>query len=262
MSVKTEIQEIQDKLQPHALEYVKVIPIAQEPMHLWSSKLAGKPYWPKEKTYPCNKNAEPLVLLAQINFAEVPTLDGYPAQGILQFFIEDDDELYGLNCDISVDEAIEQADGYRIIYHKDVIKNETLLESGLPCAALDSDFPIANEYALQFELDKEFPSPTDYRFEQICGDVFEMDEAVGEYLYDNYESMGSKIGGYAHFTQEDPRGYEKPDEKWVLLFQLDSQDDEGVDVMWGDCGVANFFIEPSALQKMDFSRVWYNWDCS
>ncbi|KZN44187.1 YwqG family protein [Pseudoalteromonas luteoviolacea] len=225
-------------------------------MHIWSSKFAGKPYWPKDKTYPCNKNAEPLVLLAQINFEEVPALEGYPTQGILQFFVEDDDEMFGMGYDVGVDEAIEQAYGYRVIYHKEIVKDVSFLEKGLPCAALDSDFPIANEYSLQFE------SPTDYRFEKICGDVFEMDESVGEYLYDNFESMGSKIGGYAHFIQEDPRGYEKPGENWVLLFQLDSEDDEGVEVMWGDCGVANFFVEPKALQKLDFSRVWYTWDCS
>ncbi|MCF2858742.1 DUF1963 domain-containing protein [Pseudoalteromonas sp. SMS1] len=262
MSVETEIQQINEQLQPYALEYAKVIPTAVEPEHIWSSKFAGKPYWPMGETYPCNSSGAPLVLLAQINFEEVPALEGYPTTGILQFFVEDDDELYGMDFDASVDETLSKPDGYRVVFHKEVIKDETMLEQCLPSAAVDSDFPIANEYSLQFELDKEQPSPTDYRFEKICGDVFEMDEAVGEYLYDNFESMGSKVGGYAHFTQEDPRGYEKPDEHWILLFQLDSENDEGVEIMWGDCGVANFFIEPEALKKGDFSRVWYNWDCS
>ena len=32
-------------------------------------------------------------------------------------------------------------------------------------------------------------------------------------------------------------------------------------VLWGDCCVANFFINREALKKRDFSRVCYNWDC-
>ena len=42
-----------------------------------------------------------------------------------------------------------------------------------------------------------------------------------------------------------------------LLFQLDSDDG----VMWGDCGVGNFFITDADLKRRDFSRVLYNWDC-
>ncbi len=66
------------------------------------------------------------------------------------------------------------------------------------------------------------------------------------------------MSGYPTFTQTDPRFYSKneniPD---VLLFQLDSVRD----IMWGDCGVANFFITLEDLKKKDFSNVWYNWDC-
>ena len=53
----------------------------------------------------------------------------------------------------------------------------------------------------------------------------------------------------------DPRNDEEHD---VLLFQLDSEEGS---VMWGDCGVANFFINADALKRMDFSDVLYNWDC-
>ena len=33
------------------------------------------------------------------------------------------------------------------------------------------------------------------------------------------------------------------------------------DIMWGDMGVANFFIEPNALKNLDFTNVLFNWDC-
>ncbi|MBQ9182646.1 MAG: DUF1963 domain-containing protein, partial [Neisseriaceae bacterium] len=40
----------------------------------------------------------------------------------------------------------------------------------------------------------------------------------------------------------------------VLLLQIES--DEGI--MWGDCGVGNFFIRPDDLRKRDFSKVLFN----
>ncbi len=49
---------------------------------------------------------------------------------------------------------------------------------------------------------------------------------------------------------------------YILLFQLDSDSEDGKDIMWGDAGVGNFFIHPDDLRKRDFSKVVYNWDCS
>ena len=75
--------------------------------------------------------------------------------------------------------------------------------------------------------------------------------------YDDFNSSGHKIGGYAYFTQSDPRDNTNAFKDYILLFQLDSDDD----IMWGDVGVANFFIHPDDLAKKNFSRVLYNWDC-
>jgi uncharacterized protein YwqG len=44
-----------------------------------------------------------------------------------------------------------------------------------------------------------------------------------------------------------------------LLFQMDIDDEAGI--MWGDSGVANFFISQPDLESKNFSRVLYNWDC-
>ena len=41
----------------------------------------------------------------------------------------------------------------------------------------------------------------------------------------------------------------------------DIYDDRSFEIIWGDCGVANFFINSEALLKKDFSKVIYNWDC-
>ena len=52
-------------------------------------------------------------------------------------------------------------------------------------------------------------------------------------------------------------GWWLSDDGEILLFQLNSVKD----IMWGDAGVANFFIDREALKNRDFSHVMYNWDC-
>ena len=58
---------------------------------------------------------------------------------------------------------------------------------------------------------------------------------------------GHKIGGYPGFTQWDPRG--EGDSHDMLLFQLDSDCHNSKDrVLWGDCGIGNFFINREKLK--------------
>ena len=53
--------------------------------------------------------------------------------------------------------------------------------------------------------------------------------------------------------------------KYILLLQLDTDINEKDrytgKLMWGDSGVANFFITPEDLAKRDFSRVAFVFDC-
>ena len=76
---------------------------------------------------------------------------------------------------------------------------------------------------------------------------------------------GHWLLGWPSFTQEDPREPGGPLEEFgTLLLQIDSvynEEEREYDVLWGDCGVANFFIRREDLENCDFSRVLYNWDC-
>ena len=90
-----------------------------------------------------------------------------------------------------------------------------------------------------------------------------------EYLYQlpdeadfirDLDSTGHKIGGYPYFTQDDPRKNNDP--HTLLLIQIDSDEIEDVEIIWGDCGVANFFISPEDLAKCQFDDVMYNCDCT
>ena len=70
---------------------------------------------PKDFEYPKSYSGEYLYLLAQINFAEVPKLEGLPEKGILQFYLAADEELYG--CDF--DDPSRQ-DKFRVVYFPEV----------------------------------------------------------------------------------------------------------------------------------------------
>jgi uncharacterized protein YwqG len=116
---------------------------------------------------------------------------------------------------------------------------------------------------MQFELVKQPLSIHDVAFEQIMGrSIYDLPMPEGVDDEDVYEELfeetlwTSQVGGYAVFTQEDPRAVDSP---LVLLLQLGSDDE--AEMMWGDSGIANFFIDPDDLAKADFSRVLYNWDC-
>jgi uncharacterized protein YwqG len=116
-------------------------------------------------------------------------------------------------------------------------------------------------HPLQFELAEEIAPSTDFRFYQHFTPNFFQQFGEKEWdVMDDFgrvvRAQGHKVGGYAYFTQDDPR---RKDDPMLLLFQLDS--DEGMDLMWGDMGVGHFFIREKDLKAADFSKVLYDWDC-
>jgi uncharacterized protein YwqG len=229
---------------------------------LLQSKFGGFPYLPQDFEYPKTAEGNYLYLLAQINFVEVPRLEGFPEKGILQFYIANDD-LYGINFDNQFDR-----DGFRVLYFPDLDMDNLVTDfSFLPLDDLDYlplSLNINKEYlALSFTEQSAPISHGDYKFEDIAG------SEIVDFIYDNnifdnedffsqYRGDGHKIGGYPWFMQSDPREFlPDPEEPYVLLLQIDSIGS----IMWGDAGVGNFFIRESDFRKLDFSNVMYNWDC-
>jgi len=196
-----------------------------------------------------DKLGNPLFLLAQINFEEVPCLEGFPQEGILQFYIADDD-FYGANWDNPT-----QQEGFRVIYFPTISKTEDDLVTDFSFLPEPKGLPFFGSSSLQFNKKVAPVGYTDYEFEQFA----DKEEDIWEEYAEKFSSEGHKIGGYAHFTQEDPRSNKESLEKYILLLQIDT--DNAVDIMWGDSGVGNFFITQTDLEKLDFSKVFYTWDC-
>ncbi|AEE50943.1 YwqG family protein [Haliscomenobacter hydrossis] len=254
------LEPFQEKVQATQQSTIRIHPKTTPPVHLWQSKIGGKPYWPKDSAYPQNSLGKPLFFLAQFNFAEIPALEGFPQKGILQFFILNDD-TYGLNFDAPSDN-----ENYRVVYHPEPLLSAENLENDfafLPDFHEDTPIPPEATFALDFSLEAEWLGPPDYQFEAVYPEAFldqfgdEKDELMDFFYELGSKSSGHKLGGYAFFTQYDPRNAAKP---MQLLFQLDSDSD--IESMWGDMGIANFFIYPEDLKNLRFDRVLYNWDCS
>lgn len=244
-----------------------------ENLPLWQSKVGGKPYLPKDMAYPTGKEGNPLYLLAQLNFAQMPAVDYLPTSGILQFFIAADD-MYGFDYDNPQNQS-----NFRVIYHENITQDTSLLQQDLPsiadCDADEGYFPVdAREYAITPVLELQaVPVLEDFdkfivslnRWEEkltsAFGEEFDFwEEVIGRYE-ETMMSNGHRVGGYPYFTQSDPRYYNEKFKDYILLFQLDSEDFDDGGIMWGDCGIGNFFIHPDDLAKKDFSKVMYNWDC-
>ena len=254
-----------------------------KPTSLTQSKFGGMPYWDKKMEYPKGSDGNKLYLLAQINFEEVPENDILPKKGILQFFLGDDD-LYG--CDF--DEPMIQ-NNFRVVFHKEAdneTKEEDLFDLDIPTTLNipeDHYLPIVCEVPISFEKTEVFMTHFDYRFNDIfkeiskgfgyeeLKDVSDLYDSLPEEEYKEYcdicykENVGSWLIGYPFFTQRDPRYINSAIQKYdTLLFQMDSEynKETGKEIMFGDVGVANFFINGEVLKKGDFSDIMYNWDCS
>ncbi|MEG4579737.1 DUF1963 domain-containing protein [Microcoleus sp. MON1_C5] len=263
-----ELEKYRDRIEATIKPYIEIQTQNNDDVNWWQSKFGGLPYLPKGFEYPKTCDGKYLFLLAQLNFDEIPPLDGFPDRGILQFYIADDD-LYGLDLGTSADLYNPTAeDRFKIIYFpppdfqvENIITNYDFLPEL-------ENFPVHGCCSLQFTKKYAPISTNDYQFIELLGEEINelfMNHEIEDEYREISNSFGHKIGGYPDFTQDDVRKYssnsdqkQKPD---ILLLQMDTDSNETVDIMWGDSGVGNFFIDESALRELDFSKVLYNWDC-
>lgn len=247
---------------------------------IFDSKFGGVPYWDLNKDYPTDNESNKLILLAQLNFDNEDVIEPLPQKGMLQFFIGADD-VFGLDFD---NPTIQNT--FRVIYHENVnynVTTEEIKSLNIPVSTdEDMEFytPVLKEVAVTIEKSESFLSICDYRMEEVTGEVikekFGLDyqnecDSLYDFLSDDdleklneaIDPLGCRILGYPFFTQNDPREYNEDFRKYdTLLFQMDSITEDSEDyVIWGDCGVGNFFINKEDLKNLNFSDVLYNWDC-
>lgn len=174
----------------------------EDVISLVESKAGGWGYLPKEQGYPVNGDGEPLFLLAQINFAEMPQIEGFPKSGILAFYVDYHNDLYGLNFNNQTEQK-----GFRVCFFDNLDRESmTAEEQAVYFEGIDkSDLytVVKGEYKLAgrvtkellmndiLEFEKEFGSG----FYDIMGQIFGNDEDKANELFD-LATYSSQIGGF------------------------------------------------------------------
>lgn len=246
---------------------------------IFESKVGGTPYLPRDMAWPLDSKGFQLQLLAQIDCAALTGLPDFPHTGLLQFFFGMDD-VFGMDFD----DQVSQKD-FRVLYHETVDLSVTAEEvrdkkaaAPVPEGDLAYYTPLYGAYGIRFApAAVQHVTESDYRawamflqkWNELHGtdfktqwDYYQATKINHEFPAHEGKGPWHQLGGYAYFTQEDPRWSGDYDELDLLLFQLDSDGQGKQDlVLWGDCGIANFFINREALKRRDFSKVLYNWDC-
>ena len=259
------------------------------PLPQTASKFGGRPYLPAGESAPTHEKGEPLGMIAQINCADLPENDIYPATGLLQFWINPNDEkcLWGYDYKNPLSQK-----NHRVVYYETL--DEPNPDAPFPTVNWDKyDWPLGpegedvseatTEYALAFEtweqsfLDggleiyDQFADAWDemYPDQKLPENPNARDNASYNLLepFESDERDYSYIGGYPSFAQGDPRDeFEELRGHSVNLLTIESEwgedAEEDVYVIWSDAGAANWLITPEALAARDFSQVVFEWACS
>ena len=267
-------------------EYIKIKTKKSKNLPLTASKFGWIPFLTKETEIPKTEDWLQLFLLAQINCEDLPENNIYPKKWLLQFWIVSD---WDFGCDF--EGSIDWKDK-KILYFsflENSLTEEEIKKIYNP--SFEDDYTpfdkIDSEFALSFEKKTEGMLTFDYRYPELfvkewnknfvenqIKEFFESSdfkikwiEDLWEYIHNfiHTEKVNHKIGWYPFFTQFDPRENSEDLQKYdTLLLQIDSEFDEETEnftIIWWDTWVANFFISKENLEKLDFEKVLYNWDC-
>jgi hypothetical protein len=118
--------------------FIRISAQPNSELTLLESKFGGEPYWPSGQEYPKDAQGEPLHLLAQIECAALPPLEGFPTLGLLQFYVASE-EMYGLNLDNLLDQS-----NFRVVYFSEVDENIALRD--FSCLGEAKNLPITQSY--------------------------------------------------------------------------------------------------------------------
>ena len=267
---------------------IRITPmIASGPLSVTSSKFGGVPYLPEGVDAPTNAHGDPLGMIAQINCAELPDNDIYPKTGILQFWLDPTDDLYGANYDNPIAQ-----DNNRVMYYPEI----GAPNSGVGLAQVDREegefpgywpiSPLDMELALSFEaieqgeavLSEDFFNVFVHQWNSLYPDqtiksLWDLDDLSDELVTDFFDDFAEfhKIGGKPIFVQGDPRDVKDNLKNYTVdlltIVSGDVRDPQGgedsrnIEIMWGDMGTANWLITPEQLAACDFSQVLFEWSC-
>ena len=226
-------------LRKYRMEYVKIsaVPLKKgERQRREQSKFSGSPFLPEGFSYPCDSSGNPMLMIAQLNFAEMPRLKDYPEEGILQLFVAPLTWVSGGD--------------YQVIFHK---KNFGVRQSVPPKIVMSAP-PVCQTCNLCFTPEVEYGCPGDYRFDYKFNGL-EFWEYLEGLNHKRQHELGRlflnsvhKIGGYADILNRDPREANERLQAHLLLFQMRFD--------YGEGGKIFLFIKRSDLIAENFGNTY------
>ena len=252
------------------------------------SRFGGRPDVPAGFTWPVFETAvpedeavrpRPLAFLAQFDCASLAPLDReslLPKTGLLSFFYELGSQRWGYDPKDAGCARVYWFDGEPLApadFPADLPEDFRLpalaaaLAAGVDapdfqdaCPALGYDW-TANDYryfdTARRELGLDYPA----NLSKLLGwpDIIQNNMTLECELV----SRGHYLGGrWESVPMEERDQLRKPSvEGWQLLFQLDTVECAGFELMFGDCGRIYFYIRNEDLAARRFDRVWLIQQC-
>jgi len=251
-----QLECFRNAIESSAVNSLRICPTNGKPS-LTDSKFAGFPYLPKSYLHPKDSNGVFMPLLAQINFAQLPSIPHFPTDGVLQFFLSTK-----FNHPLEEkSESIFQQD-FKVRYFPSLLDKNQLIHD-FSYLETSNDFPVHKEVKLAFHHTAEPVSASDYRREHYLASsklknqfVSEDGRTFDDLYFEKFMAAEHKLGGYPYFIETDSRRDSTLLKKFdTLLFQIVSNDEQGI--MYGDSGILKFFINKQNLSKRDFSVIYF-----
>lgn len=224
-----------------------------------SSSIGGRPSLPAGMDWPTCRQGKPMLFLAQISYGDMPALDGYPAGGVLSFFVPDDG-LKGLRFKAG------KPTGEQVLWFEEGIDLERRAAPDLRWRNDVYGTELRRQGApLVGRTYTAFPSVTCSEFDAVADQHFsenEEKEAFLEWVL-TLDSPPMHYGGYPDFAQTDLRTGSEGSALSSVMLQLDSiyEVERPWRIEWGDAGKATFLLTQADLEGRRFGGVVYGWDC-
>ncbi len=208
-----------------------------------TSHIGDQFFLPKDMKVPTDKEGNDLGFLIQINFKHISSKSELPQQGILQFFIKNQDYHWDY-------------DGC-VLFHENI--------TDLEWESKSSAIKLENQ-GLQFlENQTTYPNVRSKEVQEMekLIDEEKVSELESNDRFDVIRKLSNKknpqiksyLCGHPNFIQDDPRGHTEKIKDWVLLLQLDGFDKKRQ--LWGRNSIAYWFIHPNDLKEKNFDSVYF-----
>lgn len=231
----------------------------------------GTPYLAADERWPRDEEGHAWRFLLQVELKGVPDLGlNLPTEGYLQFF-HMADPLFGMTLEDPADPSV----GNQVFVRH--VTNVADQGEHIPDDFLnghdDDETPLDNPHRRTYyvgELVAMRPFENTLDFEEANR---EDDEGVFDFLQETFSSWKKDqenaeddtvelpqedyefhLGGFPAFTQQD---FRSDLENEVLLLGSES----GKNIMWGDMGVAGYWLKPEDVDSQDYGKAYLYWDC-